>query len=233
MRPKDIGESRIAALGFTVKSGWASAVLLVGTPASPRVADTRRIELSDPTLPEARQPYHDGFGTARADGSELTRLVDSVRRFGSESVTSLIRIYISNGHQLTGAGLVVGSLIDPDTIANEHIRIHAREGRLFRSVIEEAVVRRAMPCSMWREKDVYTVAAAGLRRPEQRVRAAVAAMKPPVAGGWRAEQKLATVAAWLMLAAPPATTGPRAPDPDPLSNRQRPQSRRRSGSSRR
>lgn len=209
-------ESRCAALGFTVKSGWAAAVLLIGPTASPRVADSRRIELSDPALPDSRQPYHAGFGTARGTGAELTRLVESVHRYGSEAVTSLIRSHISNGHQLAGAGLVVGSLIDPETIANAHIRIHAREGQLFRSVIEQALARGALPCSMWREKDVYTAAAAALRQPEQRLRAAVAAMRPPAGGGWRAEEKLATVAAWLTLTAPPGTTTPRVPDRDPL-----------------
>jgi hypothetical protein len=209
-------ESRCAALGFTVKSGWAAAVLLIGPTASPRVADSRRIELSDPALPDSRQPYHAGFGTARGTGAELTRLVELVHRYGSEAVTSLIQSHISNGHQLAGAGLVVGSLIDPERIANEHIRIHAREGQLFRSVVAEAVRRSALACSICREKDVYTVTAAALRRPEHRVRAAVAALKPSVGGAWRAEQKLATAAAWLMLAAPPAVTTLRVPDRDPL-----------------
>jgi hypothetical protein len=123
-----------SAIGVTVKSGWAAAVLLIGPPASPRVADSRRIDLSDPAIPESRQPYHAGFGTARTSGAGLTHLVRSVRRFGRRSVSSLIRTYATAGHPPTGAGLVVGSMIDPDRIANAHIRIHALEGRLFRQL---------------------------------------------------------------------------------------------------
>jgi hypothetical protein len=190
-----------AALGFTVKSGWAAAVLLTGSPKSPRVADSRRIELSDPAIPEARQPYHAGFGTARASGPELLRLLRSVRRFGKESVTELIRHYKTSGQQLAGVGIVVGSLIDPERIANDHIRIHALEGQLFRRVVEGAAAGSALPCSVWRERDLYSLAAAPLRQPEQQLRATLAALKGAVAGSWRAEQKVAALAAWLVLAA--------------------------------
>ena len=68
-----------AAAGFTVKSGWACAVLIGGTPASPRLLDSRRVEISDPGIPDAKQPYHAGFGTARDAGDELKRLVSSVK----------------------------------------------------------------------------------------------------------------------------------------------------------
>lgn len=191
-----------AAVGFAVKSGWAAAVLLVDSPTSPRVADSRRIDLSDPARPECRQPYHAGFGTARGSGPELTRLVRSVRRFGRQSVTAVIRTYATAGHQLAGAGVVVGSLIDPERIANDHIRIHAREGQLFRGVVQEAALTSALPYSIWRERDLYAAAAEGFGQSEQHIRAAVTALGRAVAGAWRAEQKAATLAAWLVLAAP-------------------------------
>jgi hypothetical protein len=192
-----------AALGFTVKSGWAAAVLLTALLDSPRVADSRRIDLSDPALPESRQPYHAGSGTVRATGPGLSRLLLSVRRFGSHSVTALIRGYKASGHQLAGAGIVVGSLVDPERIANDHIRIHALEGRLFRRVVEEAVAGNALPCSIWRDRDLYARAVESLRLLEQQVRAQLASFRGSVAGPWRAEQKAAATAAWLALAAVP------------------------------
>src|SRR5262245_57686003 len=64
-----------AAIGVTVKSGWACVVLVAGSAARPRVIDSRRIELSDPAIPESRQPYHAGFGTARSAGADRARLV--------------------------------------------------------------------------------------------------------------------------------------------------------------
>jgi hypothetical protein len=190
-----------AAVGFSVKSGWAAVVLLIDSPKSPRVADSCRIELSDPALPESRQPYHAGFGTARDSGAELTRLVRGVRRFGRRSVNAVIRTYATGGHQLAGAGIVVGSLIDPERIANDHIRIHALEGQLFRGVVPDAAVANTLPCSIWRERDLYAVAAERLGKSERQLRAAATALGRATAGPWRAEQKAATLAAWLVLAA--------------------------------
>jgi len=196
-----------AAVGFTVKSGWASAVLLVGSITVPRVLDSRRIELSDPAVPQSRQPYHAGFGTARKPGPDLTRLVASVKQFGRQSVTGLIRHYQMLGPPLRGAGVVVGSLIDPERIANDHIRIHAVEGQLFRGVVKDAAGRSRLPCSIWRDRDLYGIAVTTLKRPEPELRSSLVALGRGVEGGWRAEQKAAALAAWVVLAGRPARRG--------------------------
>lgn len=189
-----------AAIGITVKSGWAAAVLLTGSPTSPHVADSSRIELCDPAIPESRQPYHEGFGTPRGSGPELARLLGSVRRFGREATTVLILRCRLSGHRLSGVGVVVGSTIDPARIANDHIRIHALEGQLFRSVVEDAAARNRLRCSTWRERDLYDVAAGVVNQSEPTLRDTLAALGRGSAGPWRAEQKLAALAAWLVLA---------------------------------
>jgi hypothetical protein len=206
------GRSR-TAVGFTVKSGWASAILLAGTVKSPRVLDSQRVELSDPAIPESRQPYHAGFATARTSGPELSRLIASVERFGRQSVKDLVQQYQSAEHELRGAGVVVGSLIDPARIGNEHIRIHALEGRLFRGVVEDAVARHKLACSIWRERDLYGFATRMFKRPEEELRGMVAALGRGMAGSWRAEQKTAALAAWLVLAGKAPAVVTKAMDP--------------------
>jgi hypothetical protein len=188
-----------ASLGFTVKSGWASVVLLTGGSVSPKVADTRRIELSDPDIPDAKQPYHDGFGTARREGKELDKLVASVERFGGKSIGALIEQYRSDGHRLKGAGIVVGSLIDPNTLGNSHVRIHALEGQLFRGVLERAAAKAGVSCAVWRERDLYPLGVEKLDLPEKELRGTLATLGRGQPGSWRAEQKTATLAAWLVL----------------------------------
>ena len=191
-----------AAVGLVVKSGWAAAVLLIGSPELPRVADSRRIELTDPAVPESHQPYHAGFGTARDTGAERTRLVRIARRFGRRSVTNLIRTFTATaGCPLAGAGVVVGSLIDPERIANAHIRIHALEGQLFRGIVQDAALASQLPCAIWRQRDLLAVAVETLGRPESHIRSTVAALGRGSVNPWRAEQKTATVAAWLVMAA--------------------------------
>ncbi len=209
------GEERSrAAIGFTVKSGWASAVLLVGSATVPRVVDSRRIDLSDPAILDSRQPYHAGFGTARGSGPKLKRLVASVKRYGQHSVADVIRQYRTSGHELRGIGIVVGSLIDPERIANEHIRIHALEGQLFRRVVEDAAARSKLARSIWRQRDLHALAVEVLKQPEQELRSIATALGRAASGPWRAEQKAATLAAWLVLAGRvPTTHGVRRPKP--------------------
>ena len=187
-----------AAAGFTVKSGWACAVLVGGTTSSPRLLDSRRVEISDPDIPDAKQPYHAGFGTARDAGDELKRLVASVKGYGRKSVSALIREY-QRSADVKGAGVVAGSLIDPQTIGNDHIRIHALEGQLFREVLVGAAQKNGVGCSVWRERDLYGVAEKQLKTAETVLRKKLTALGEGAAGGWRAEHKAAALAAWLVL----------------------------------
>jgi hypothetical protein len=186
----DRSAKRIAAIGFTVKSGWTAAVLVAGPASAPEVVDSCRVELSDPAVTESRQPYHASFGTARDTGPELTRLLESIRGYSESSLNDLFGRYRAAGHDLTGIGLVVGSLAAPETIANAHIRIHALEGQLFRGVIETAAARHRLTCSVWRQRDLGDHE---LRGPA----AALGRGRP----GWRAEQKWAALAALLALGA--------------------------------
>jgi hypothetical protein len=187
-----------AAAGFTVKSGWACAVLVGGTAAKPRLIDSRQVEISDPGIPDAKQPYHAGFGTARGAGAELRRLVSSVRSYGRKSVAAVIRDYQKRA-SVAAAGVVVGSLIDPTTIGNDHIRIHAMEGRLFREVLIDGAERNGVTCSVWRERDLYAAAATQLKIAETLLRKTLTSLGEHAESGWRAEQKAAALAAWMVL----------------------------------
>jgi len=188
-----------AAVGFTVKSGWSCAVLIAAD-SRPRILDSTRIDLSDPAIPESRQPYHDGFGTARRAGRELSRLIASVQQFGQQSVTGLLDRYRAEGHRLVGVGIVVGSLIDPEQLANEHMRIHGLEGQLFRRVVADAAAESHLTPLICRERDLYGLAETSLRKSAQAIRDEATAIGKAVSGPWRAEHKAAATAAWIVLA---------------------------------
>lgn len=193
-----MGATARAAVGFTVKSGWAAVVLLEGSAAAPRVAACRRVEISDPAIPDAKQPYHAGFGTARDAGDELKRLVASVKSYGRISIGRALKDF-QDAHPLRGAGVVVGSLIDPKTIGNDHIRIHAMEGQLFREVVIEAAEKQGLKCAVCRERDLYADAAKTLKKTDAAIRQTLAEIGRGVDGGWRAEQKAAALSAWMLL----------------------------------
>lgn len=188
-----------AAIGFRVKSGWAAAVLVAGPIDAPQVLETSVVELSDPRAPNSRQPYHAAMGVARKDGPTLQRLLASVDAHAQQSIAALVGGYHAAGHRLAGAGIVVGSDSDPAGIANPHIRAHAAEGRLFRTAVEHALERCGVPYSTFVERRLFAHAAQVFRRPEPELKRAVAQLRRAGGGRWRADEKAAALAAWLLL----------------------------------
>jgi hypothetical protein len=189
-----------AALGFRVKSGWAAVVMLSGSPVSPELCDVRRIEVSDPRLPETRQPYHASMGKLETDAKKIARRIAVIRKLARRSIGTLLANYRHNGYTIRRAGIVVGSQSNPVSITNPHIRAHAFEGQLFRSMLEECLYTHGVSTHMLLERDAYAQAAMKLSLTDRSVRDVVARLGRLTQGPWRAEEKIAAVAAWFTLA---------------------------------
>jgi hypothetical protein len=189
-----------AAIGFRVKSGRATAVLLAGPVESPQALDRRTIALCDPAIPESRQPYHAGMGLLEKDEEKIAWLSTVVIAVSSRSVAELLGHYGELGYRIRSACLVVGSEIDPARIINPHIRAHALEGRLFREALVEAVGSHDLPCSVIGEQRLYTQAAEVLGRAEADLRRLLVELGRSLRPPWRTDEKTASLAAWLALA---------------------------------
>ena len=187
------------AIGCRVKSGWAMTVLLAGPVGSPRVLDRRRIELSDPSVPDTMQPYHAELHAERTDTGTVEQLTRLVARCAQRELAGLVQAYRAMGYQPTRIGIVVGSIIDPATIANPHIRAHAQEGRLFRTVVETAVKRLGIASAVVVERELYATAARTLGGSPGRLQRAATDLGRTVGRPWGAQEKTAAVAAWLAL----------------------------------
>ena len=188
-----------AALGFRVKSGWAAAVLLTDSARSPQLCDVQRIDLSDPRFPETRQPYHAAMGKLETEARTINRRVRVVRSIVQRSIAILLDGYRQNGYSIRRAALIVGSRIDPASIANPHIRAHAFEGRLFRSVLEKSLQTHRIRTDVLIERDAYREAIVILKQSNEHVRRMIQILGRDTEAPWRAEQKLAAVAAWFAL----------------------------------
>ena len=187
------------ALGFRVKSGFAIAVALRGPASAPSIIARRRVELSDPGIPETRQPYHDGFYKQEEDPRELARRVKIVTRCAQRSVAALLKDDCFAGLTCKGAGLVVGSVIDPMRVGNLHIRAHACEGQLFRTVLADALRAQGIACEVTVDKVLAQMAVKKLRRTDAAIGRAIAALGKTAGGPWRADAKAACTAAWMAL----------------------------------
>jgi hypothetical protein len=194
-----VTETRTAALGFRVKSGWAAVVLLTDTALSPQLSDIGRIELCDPRLPETRQPYHAAMGKLETNSTKLNHRERVVRRISRQSLTKLLNGYRQKGFRIERAALVVGSQIDPANIANPHIRAHALEGRLFQTAVAETLQDHEIRTEILLERDVYDKATTQLKTSVLRIRRTIQDLGRFADGPWRTEQKLAALAAWVAL----------------------------------
>lgn len=184
------------SLGFRVKSGWAAAVLLSNSRAKPRVIDSRVIDLADPAVPHSRQPYHAGFGTAQTNTETVDRLIRGIERFSRQAIATLVDEYREH-HRVRAATVVVASLTDPASIANQHMRAHASEGQLFRAVLVDGLERSGLKVKIVLERDVYDLLGKKLRGSSAVAKRKVAALGE-TQRRWRAEQKVAAAGAWLV-----------------------------------
>jgi len=195
-------KTQTAGLGFRVKSGWAAVVLLTYTARSPKLLDIAGIELCDPRLPETRQPYHAAMGKLETDSTRVNQRERVVRRISQESLTKLLNGYAQKGFRIKRAALVVGSQIDPAEIANPHIRAHALEGRLFRLVVEQTLQEHQVRTDVLLERNAYACVAARLKQSSDDLKRSIRNLgrsAPAQGGPWRAEQKLAALAALFAL----------------------------------
>jgi hypothetical protein len=164
--------------------------------------DVGRVELSDPRLPETRQPYHAAMGALETDSTKLDRREHAVRCTAQQSLATLLVGFRQKGYRIKRVALVVGSQIDPSTIANPHIRAHALEGRLFRDSIEQSLQKQKIRTDVLLERDAYARVAARLKQSRDDVKRTLQDLgqsTPAKGGPWRAEQKLATLAALFVL----------------------------------
>lgn len=186
-----------AALGFRVKSGWAATILVTASARSLQLCDSCTIDLSDPRDPATRQPYHAAMGRLETNASKLKRRRQSIRRATGQSVADLLQRY--RHYKIRSAGLVVGSMINPNSITNPHIRAHALEGRLFRTTLAAALQSRRIRCAAFTERDAYETATNALGKSPAQIKRVLAQLGDETNGPWRAEEKLAALAAWASL----------------------------------
>jgi hypothetical protein len=193
-------EAQPAALGFRVKSGWAMAVLLAGPSTAPSLLRCQSVLLSDPKVPGSKQPYHAVLELPEKDAAIIVQKLRKVVSTAAErSVADLFKQAGEAGYVVRGAALVVGSLVDPASLHNEHIRAHGLEGQLFRTALEDAFRLQSVPCTVLSEKTAYATAATALHKSTAQAKRIATNLGDSHDGGWRAEEKLAALAAWMTL----------------------------------
>jgi hypothetical protein len=179
-------------VGLRIRSGFAVAVAVVagGGAGEWQVSCCRKVMLTDEAVPFARLPFHPLIDLDREQGERASRRAVAAIQAASRRQMAQ---FLGSVRPIRAAAIVVGSLADPDTISNPHIRVHAREAELFRGVVAEALDRAGVPYEFLCERDAYPRIARELHRPEALLRAEVGAKGRGAVKPWRADEKLAAL----------------------------------------
>lgn len=192
-------------LGLRIKSGFAVAIVAAGDGRSWTILSRHHVALSDRAEPYSRFPFHPGIDLEGPVAEETAqRALATVKTTAKREIAALVEAEAP----IAGATLVVGSLIDPAKIANPHMRAHASEGALFRDVVCAELDAHGIPHRNMLERDAYTFVAQQINCDEAKLRADVDQHGKKLVKPWRAEEKLAALAAYWQLAAPTRPSQP-------------------------
>jgi hypothetical protein len=185
-------------LGLKVRSGLAIGVLVDGSVGAFRVLCRLELPLTHGQDHYARFPFHPLIEIPGDAGVALSAAaVEDVKTAAREVAGPMIDQLGS----IAAAVLVVGSLLDPDKLLSPHMRVHAREGALYRRVLAELLEKKSILSESVTEKDVRARCAAYLKIDEaelkRRIQIAGRELKP-----WRHEEKSACCGALLRLPQP-------------------------------
>jgi hypothetical protein len=189
------------AIGFRVKTGRATAVVMAGPASAPRVLSRKSLQLFDPAIPESHQPFHAEIELPPADSERVVPIaLRAVERVALSALRELVGEVQPGLGSIVGIALVAGSATDPESIRNPHMRAHAREGQLFPHALAAAAKTLHIPATTIVESEVFASAAARLGKTPDAIKIAVAELGRAIGKPWSAEEKAAAAAAWIALA---------------------------------
>ena len=192
-----------AAVGFSLHTGWAAAVVVIRDGRKIEVVSRRRLELL-PSKGEIPPFVYHSAAEIRTESSldEATTFVESVRAIVSqtarkaiEELLQAIRVEVRATGIPSSAGQAdQGRSIPLEKILASHALIHAAEGRLFRQAVVDACESCGVPAVLINTRDIWRQAAEAFGISEKQLRQEVDAIGKQIGPPWTADQKLATAA---------------------------------------
>ena len=194
---------KTAALGFRMHSGWG-AVVAVSNEGEFEVVDRRHIALTEPNDPGLKQPYHhvenlelkaaeEHLANCSAVSGQLSQT--AVR----EILTHLagIKCKVSACAILTASGRTLPSL---EKVLASHALIHQAEGEFFRAIIHKACEEAGLVVTRLPERALEAEVTKTFGRKANQLRRRISGLGKRLGPPWTQDEKLAALAAALVLA---------------------------------
>ena len=195
-----MAQSNLVSIGLRAKTGRAIAVVLGGSSEVPVVLLKTEIKLVDPKIPATAQPYPVVMDLPWEKSQRAVRkYAAAIERAAHKALAELIDKQRSNGMKIAGAGIVGAPDRDLARIGNPHIRAHAAEGVLFRRVLDLAAESNGLKWQVFSDRNFDEAMAEGLGAKHSRVKRTISKLGRSIEPPWRADEKQAAMAAWLIM----------------------------------
>ena len=190
---------RAASIGLKAKTGRAVAVVLYGLGDLPRLLGRTDIVLVDPKIPATSQPHHEVMELPWREANVAVQpFVKAIETVAADALARLVR-EIADDFKVCGVGIVGAGDPNLEKIGNPHIRAHAAEGVLFRKVLEIAADRNGLAKRAFIEKGLAELLASELKCTAASLKSRLMQLGRSAGPPWRADQRIAAMAAWLTL----------------------------------
>jgi hypothetical protein len=196
-----VAQSKQAAVGFRVHSGWAAVVGVCVEKGAPVVLVKQRVHLVDTFTYEFRQPFHTAEKMLAGQAREfIVRMQTEARRLAYGAIREVASRTQEQGVKLTRCGLLLASgrpLPALEKILASHALIHTADGELFREAILHASSRCGLQEFTIKEKELLDRGGQALHAKPNELLRRVTELGRPFGAPWSQDEKFATLAAWL------------------------------------
>src|SRR2546429_8504365 len=192
-----------AVIGVRMHSGWGALVAVSNNAGTVEVIRRQRVAITAPGTRGGNQPYHFAKSLELPEAEKfLGDYFVASKRLALAAVRDLVG-ELSGQYRVVGSAVLLSSgrpLPPLAKILASHALIHAAEGEFFREAFSKACESLNLPVTGFRERDldecVKTTFGKSATRMSQQISALGRSLGPP----WTKDQKMATLAALLVLA---------------------------------
>lgn len=183
-------------MGLSIHTGWAVAVLVEGTVPGVRVLDRRRLVIADPSF--RADAYHAGEELPVAETEEIVaRVKAGAATAARREVGALVDFASGAGVPIANVGIVGRPRTVPDvaTITRSHPMMHTAEGVLYQQALADACADHGLPVTFVPPKEIPAITGRALGLDPAACDALVTATGKELGPPWRADHKMAFLAA--------------------------------------
>jgi hypothetical protein len=193
-----------SAIGVRVHSGWGAVVVVSGAPAAEEVIERRRVEITDPEMAGAIQPYHfvESMPIKPAE-QHIAECAAASGKLAVAALRDLIEKLEQRDYRVTGSCILLSSgrpLPALEKILASHAMIHSAEGEFFRQVFRQAFTILNIPVMGIGERQLEQQAQLKFGKAVTKLHERIAGMGRSLGPPWTTDQKTAALGAFIALA---------------------------------